>query len=276
MCLSAFLNAHLEVDGVAHDVDLDGIEVIEQVTIVPIVVTDGVIVFPQALVEQLLVIDVTFFHAQGCVQIVCGNYGIAHPGDVTDVVALSLFQLDIDIDMFFVDSPYGIFQDSSIAVSQLVILVDKCFLGFVVTLGREFLGLKHVLELACLVDFAKGTFLEHATLDLTVFQLLVALKDDFAYAHLRFLVDGNIQDNLVFAGHIITLDNLDFSILITFFVKVFLGKNLGTVQHVRCNLTAFHDAKLGLHVLTLRFLQSIVVDGADTGTRSQVNAKINL
>ena len=155
MSLCSFLDTHLEVDGVAYDVDLDGIEVIEKVTIVPIVVTNGIVVFLEALVELLLVIDVTFLHAQGGIQIVCGDYGITHPCNITQIVALAFFNLDKDIDVLLVDSPYGVFQDSSIAVSHLVILVDKHFLGLVIALWCKFLGLKEVLELASLIDFSK-------------------------------------------------------------------------------------------------------------------------
>ena len=250
MCLCAFLDTHLEVDGVAYDVDLGRLQVIEQVTIIPIVVANGVIVLREALVHELLVVDVTLLHAQCGVQIVGSDDGIAHPRDVTQVVALTFVQTDKHVDMLVVDGPYGVFDDGGIAVTQFVILIDEGFLGLFVAFGGELLGLEDVLQLAGLVDLAEGALFEQVTLDLVVFQLLVALEDDAAHLHLRLLVNIDIENHLVLAGDVVALHNLNLCILITLVVEVFLGQNLSAVEHVGGNLAAFHDTKLSLHVLT--------------------------
>ena len=169
MSLCTFLDTHLEVDRVAYDVDFSRFKVIEQVTVVPIVVANGIVVFLQAFVELLLVINITFLHAQRSVQIVCRNHGVAHPGNVTQIIALSFFQFDIDVDVFLINSPYGVFQDGSVTKTQLVILVDKSLLSLVITLWCELLWFEEILELTSLINFAERAFLEQRALDLAVF-----------------------------------------------------------------------------------------------------------
>ena len=107
-------------------------------------------------------------------------------------------------------------------------------------------------------------------------QLTVTIEDDLANLHLGFLVDAYIKNHLVLASDIIALRDVYLGVVIAFVVEVFLGKDLGAVNHVRSNLTAFHDTQLCLHVLLLALLQTIVVDGADTRTGSQMDAEIHL
>ena len=64
MCLLSLTDTHFKVDAVAHDIHLCRVELIEQVTIVPVVVTYGIIVFRQALLHEFLVVDVATLHTQ--------------------------------------------------------------------------------------------------------------------------------------------------------------------------------------------------------------------
>ena len=63
MCLCALLDTHLEIDGVANDVHLNGVKVVKKITIVPVIVAYGILVLREALLHVLLVIDIAFFHA---------------------------------------------------------------------------------------------------------------------------------------------------------------------------------------------------------------------
>ena len=63
MSLCTLLDAHLQVDAVTYDIDFGGFQLVEQVTIVPIVVTYGIVIFREAFLHQLLVVDITFLHA---------------------------------------------------------------------------------------------------------------------------------------------------------------------------------------------------------------------
>ena len=168
VCLCAFLDTHLQVDGVTDDVDLGRFQLVEQVTVVPVIVTHGIFVFRQALFQQFLVVYVAFLHAQGSVQIVGSDNGVTHPGDVAQVVALALFQFHIDADVFVVNRPYGVFQDGGVAVAQLVVLLYQGCLSLLIALRGELLGFEEVLQLAGLVNLAEGTLLEHRTGNLTV------------------------------------------------------------------------------------------------------------
>ena len=274
--LCALGDTHLKVDAVADDVHLDRVVVIEQVTIVPIVVANGVLVFREAFLQLLLVVHVTLLHTERAVQPVGGHDGVTHPRDVTQEIALTLIDLYIDIDVLIVDGPHGVFQDGGIAVAQFVVLVDKCRLGFIVTLRSKLLRLEDVAELAGLVDFSEGTFFDKVTLNLVLRQVLQSVEDYLAHLHLRLLVDGDVEDDLVLARHVVTLHNLHVGVLIAFVVEVLLGQDFRTVNHVWGNLISLHDAQLGLHVLTLRLLQPVVVDAADAGTGGQMDAEIHL
>ena len=117
-------------------------------------------------------------------EIVAVDDGVTHPRDVAQVVLLTLVHLDENVDMLLVDSPHRVLDDGGVAVAQFVVLIYQRLLGVFVALGGELLGLEHGGELACLVDLAKGSLLEHATLDLAVGNLFVALKDNLAHLHL--------------------------------------------------------------------------------------------
>ncbi len=80
------------------------------------------------------------------------------------------------------------------------------------------------------------------------------------HLHLLLLVNDNVKDDLVLVGEVIFLVYLDIGILVAFVVEIFLSKDFSTVDHVRRDLSTFKDTELLLHILTLRLLQTIVVD----------------
>ena len=69
-----------------------------------------------------------------------------------------------------------------------------------------------------------------------------------------------VEDYVVLLRHVVALHHLDVRVLESLVVEVFLGKNLGTVNHVRCNLSALEESEFLLHVGALRLLQTNVVD----------------
>ena len=135
-------NTHLEVDGVADDIDFRRVEVIEQVSVVPVGITHGILVLGESLLEQLLVIDVTLLHAQQGVQVVRRIDRVAHPCDVTDVVTLAFVNLQIDADMTVIDIPYGVLDDDGIAEAQLVVFLYQVLLVLLVALIGKLLRLQ--------------------------------------------------------------------------------------------------------------------------------------
>ena len=61
--LRALHYSHLEVYGVADDVHFSRLQVIEQVTAVPILVPDGILILRKPLVHVLLIVHVAFLHS---------------------------------------------------------------------------------------------------------------------------------------------------------------------------------------------------------------------
>ena len=178
--------------------------------------------------------------------------------------------------MLVVNSPYRVLQDGCITIAQLIVFLNEGCLGFLVSLWGEFLCFKDVLYFSCLVNFSEGTLLKQGTGNLIEWQFFVTIKDNLANLHLWLLVNSHVEDDFILTRYVVALCDIDFGVVIAFIIEVLLGKNLGAVNHVWRNLTAFHDAQLGLHVFAFGLLQTIVVDGADTWASSQINAEIYL
>ena len=246
MGLCSLEDAHFQVYRVANDVDLYRVYAREHVAVVVVVVMHGIVVLDQTFVQQLLVVHVARLHVQHLVQTVGSDDGVAHPGDVAQVVALSFLNLHQYVDVLLVVVPDRVFQNGHVAVAQLVVFVDECLLGFGIAFRREFLRLQESGELACLMNLSKGTLGEELSLELFVRQLFVTLECDGAHFHLRLLVNVHVEDNAVLAGHVVALPDDNFSVLVALVVEVFLGKDLGTIQHVGCHRRAFHHAQLRL------------------------------
>ena len=128
MRLLSFHDAHLKVDGVADDVNLGRLQVVEQVTVVPISIAHGIIVLRQTLVQILLVIHIALFHVEQTAQIVGSINGVAHPRDVAQVVFLTFIHLNIYVDVLVIHVPDAVFQNLEVAITILVVLLDKVFL----------------------------------------------------------------------------------------------------------------------------------------------------
>ena len=126
------------------------------------------------------------------------------------------------------------------------------------------------------MNLGEGTLAEESALDFPVGQVCITFNDDVADFHLVLLIHGHIKNHLVLVGHIVTLHDGDFGIVIALFIKVFLGQDLGAVDHVGRYLITFQQTEFLLHVLTFRLLQSDIVDGAHTGAHGQMDMQINL
>ena len=224
MGLRTLLDTHFHVDGVAHHVDIGGVNAREDITIIIIIVVYGIIVLEQTFVHELLVIDIAALHAQHGIEVVGVDHRITCPRNVSEVIFLTFIDTEQYANMLLVNIPHRILQDGSIAESQLVIPLYQVALGFGITLWSEFLlGLEQVLQLTSLMERLQGTLGEELSGNLTVAQLVVTLNDDMLDAHFVFLIDIDVENNLVLARDIITLADVDLGILIAFVVEVFLG-----------------------------------------------------
>ena len=177
--------------------------------------------------------------------------------------------------MVVINIPHAVLLDSHITVTQFIILVDEVLLGSLVSLIREFLRLEEWIQLSGLIHLGQDTFFEQSTFDFGSLKTLVSLDDDFANFHLVVLVDIYIKYDLVFPHHVISLLNINFCILISLVVEVFLCEDFGTVNHVRCNLASLHDTEFRLHILTFWLLQAVIVYSADTRAQCEVKCEVH-
>ena len=126
------------------------------------------------------------------------------------------------------------------------------------------------------MSLGKSTLREKSTLNLAVRKLFVSIDCYLMYLDFFFLVNNNIQDYLSLVGNIIALVNLDISVLEALIIEILLGKNLGTVEHIRSYLSALYHTQLLLHIFTLALLQTNIVDIRDTWTNRKIDMEIKL
>ena len=275
MSLRTLRDTHLQINAVANDVHLDGIELIKQITVVPIGIAHSIFVLGESLVQLLLVVDVTFLHTENIGQSLYVAHPIgrihrvAYPRDVADEVFLAFVHLHIDVDMLRVDVPHAILDDDGIAETVFVVFINEFLLIFLPAVGRELLSLQERGQLTCLVGLRKGTLREEPSLNLLIGELFVAFDVDGAHLHFLLLINHHVKDDAILLRHVLTLQDLDVGILKALVVEVFLGKDLRTVDDIRVYAHALCHTEFLLHILTLRLLQTHIVDFRHTRTCSQ-------
>ena len=146
-------DSHLEVYGVADDVHLCRVEAVEDVSVVPVHVSDGILVLAEAFVYELLVIHVALLHTENGRQLVGVIHCVAHPFDVADIVFLSLVDLYINVDVLVVVWRDAVGDDYCVTVSQLVVFVYEVLLVGLVSLWCVLLCLEERVELSSLICF---------------------------------------------------------------------------------------------------------------------------
>ena len=140
-CLLSLSDTHFKVNRVADNIHLCWLQVIEEISIIPISITHSILILWKTLVQVSLVVHVALLHIEQTRQIVGWVNGITYPLDVTDIILLTLIYLYIDIYMLWINIPYTIFQNNSITISIFVILRDKVLLILSPTLRSELLWL---------------------------------------------------------------------------------------------------------------------------------------
>ena len=90
--LRSFEHTQFEGYGVAVDVFFYRHELIEQITAVHIQVCHCVVILKHAFVEQLLVVDVAGTYVEYLIKHFGGEYCVAHPVYVADIIFLALFK----------------------------------------------------------------------------------------------------------------------------------------------------------------------------------------
>ena len=281
MRLGSFLNAHLEVDTVADDVHFNRIDLEEQIAVVPIFVTHGIIVLRKSFVHQFLVIHIAFLHAEDVAQTrpithpVSRIDSIAHPCEIAEKIFLTLVHLHIDVHVLGIVVPHAVFNDDGIAIAVFVVLANQVLLVGLPTFGRVLLRLKECRELASLVRLCECAFREESSLDLLFAQLLVALDDDIANLHLLLLVHNNVQNHVILLADIVALHDFDIGILESLIVEILLRQHLSAVDCIRMYAHASQQTQLLLHIVALALLQSDIVDSRDAGTSGQRDMQPN-
>ena len=267
--LRTFGDTHFQVDRVTVNVYFHRIEAVEHISTIIVVVTDCIFIVRDTVVQQLLVIYITAFHAELFVQQVRRIYCVTYPGDVTKVIFLSFVDFHVDIYRLFIVRRYTVYYNLCVTVTQLVIFIDDFLFVFFVTFIDELLGTEKVNQLTFFVG------LLHDTLQLLVSQDLVSVNGNLVDFDFSFLVNVHIYIYLLLVFWVFSFNDVYFRILETFFVKMLLDQNLGTVNQVRCNLSTFCHTQFSLQILTFTLLHTVNHDVGNTWTLCQLDRQVD-
>ena len=188
--MGAFDDAHFQGDAVAFHVAFDGHEVVEQITAVHVDVGHSVVVLTQTRVHERLIVDLARFHAENLTEHLGGVDGVAHPGDVADVVALTLVDGDIHVDAVVGVLHHAVGHDASVAVAQLVVFFQDTVEVIAIVGVYELLLPEEVADVAVFVGLLDDA------LDFAVGEHLVALDVDMVHAHAVALVDVDVHNHV--------------------------------------------------------------------------------
>ena len=139
MSLWTFSYTHFKVNTITNDIYFRRIKTIEEISVIPILITNGILIPRKTLTKQFLVIDVTLLHIKYSCKIFRRINSITYPCNITDIVFLTFLYLKIYIYMTVIVCTNAILEDSSITKTEFVIFLYKTILSFCETLRSEFL-----------------------------------------------------------------------------------------------------------------------------------------
>ena len=248
--LLSFHDAHFQVDGVTFNVHFHRVEGVEQVTVVIVQVTDGIIIAHQTFIEQFLIIYVTTLHMEQAFELGRRINGVTHPSDVTQIIFLTFIYMHEDIYRTFIKRGNAVFHNHGITVTQLIVLVDNQLLVSLVILIRELFGTEDIDQLVLLIG------LLHHTLQLLGTDGFIAFESNLVDFDLIFLVDVHLYDDLIFLCRIIYLHHFHLRVLETLFIVITLDDGGGTVDGIWSYLSTLDHADAGLKFIAFRLLRT--------------------
>ena len=90
--------------------------------------------------------------------------------------------------------------------------------------------------------------------------MLITCDVNLSNLNLLVLVDVYIHDNFILTSRVVTLNNINISILESLIVKVTLDDNLCLIHHIRCYLVTLDKSHLGIEVITFTLLNTIYIN----------------
>ena len=269
-------NTEFQVNRVAVDIHFHRIQPIEHISVIIIKITHGIFIGRRTLLQFRLVIHIAFLHAEQVIQGCRGINRIAHPFYIAEIIPLTFFHLHVHIHRLLIMRRHTVFQNHGITISQLVILLYQVFLVFLVLFLYKFLRTEPTAGTSFFIGLLENARNEHRSFYLLGTQSMVSLNRNGVYLHLFFLVDTNIHNGLVRCGHIVSLQNLDFGILVSLFIEILFNQELRTVYHVRSELVVFQQTDAVFQIFTLSLFHTAVIDLRYTRTLCQLDAKVDL
>ena len=167
--------------------------------------------------------------------------------------------MEVHIHQILANIDYAVGINVCISVTELVVFFNDAFLVLLVVLSHKFLSLEEAFE-AFLVGLFQQSAREESSVELLGGKVVIARNVDFTDSHFFFLVDIDIDNDLVGQGRVVVLHNVHIGILETFLVKVSLNDDFCLIYDVGSQLVAFHDAHPFHQGIVVRLLHTIDVD----------------
>ena len=188
--LLALDDAHFHIDGVLDDIDLHGRDVEEEVAVVRIEAADGILILLAAAKETVVhrddVINIALLDLEDAVEDVGGIDGIARPGHVAEIVALTFIEVHVDGETVGLDVVDAVTDQAGVAVAALVEGLHHRPAVVGILLLLEFLAVEEVVP-------AHGLRLLHRLGQLVVGDVVVAGEVDVFHADTGALVDVELD-----------------------------------------------------------------------------------
>ena len=268
--LRAFEHAQLEVDTIVVNIFLNRHQLIEEVSLIHICIRHGVVVGGETFLQFLLIVNVAGLHSQEIVELVGIIYGVADPGNITNVIFMTFFKVNVDVDLLVVVWHDAVAENLGIAIAEFVVFLQNTVeVILIIRLDELFLA-EQFEKVAALI----GLF--YHALQLAVGEHLIAGDIDFMNLDFCMLVDVDVHNHLVFVREVFLKGNLDVGLAETFLIEIFLDNHFGTVHDILRNLIALHEVKTLLKVFALTFLHSGVNYLGNTRLSAQIEQKPNL
>ena len=120
--LLTFADTYLEVHGVAHHICFYRDDAVEHISVVVVLIGDGVIVSlahvgAKALGEQFLIVDIAILELQRLGERIGGIDGVAHPVDIAHIVLATLVNGEIHVYVLLIKRHHAVGHDKRVAVT---------------------------------------------------------------------------------------------------------------------------------------------------------------
>ena len=253
-CLRSLFHSEFEVDRVTLHIFFNRHKVIEEITVVEIQVSYGIIIGRSSLFKELLVIYISRLNFKDSVKEVGVVNSVTYPRYIVDIIFLTFLNVDVHIHALFIVRHNAVAYNLGIAVTEFIVLFNNSFqVILIIILDKFFLSEKihDITVFVCLLD---------GSLNLFICKHFVTINIYFVNLHLVVFINIDIHNHFVGFRKILMERNHNVGIAESLFLEIVFDDEISSVDYVLCNLVADKELQFFLKVFSLTFLHTVVVN----------------